>query len=76
MHFQGHITVNVIAPGAVDTQMNKIFSESEKADIDAEIPIGRFASPDEISYWVLVLLSEKAGYLTGQTLYATGGWLK
>lgn len=70
------ITVNVIAPGAVDTQMNKIFSESEKADIDAEIPIGRFASPSEISYWVLALLSEKAGYLTGQTLYATGGWLK
>lgn len=70
------ITVNVVAPGAVDTQMNSIFSLDEKEEVDSEIPIGRFASPAEISYWVTTLLDKKAGYMTGQTLYATGGWLK
>ncbi|KRN31526.1 SDR family oxidoreductase [Liquorilactobacillus mali] len=70
------ITVNVIAPGAVDTKMNSLFSDSQKEEIDEQIPMGRFASADEISYWVKVALEEQAGYLTGQTIYVTGGWLK
>ncbi|SEM42833.1 3-oxoacyl-[acyl-carrier protein] reductase [Ligilactobacillus sp. WC1T17] len=70
------ITVNVVAPGAVDTEMNQIFSADEKADVEAEIPVGRFSFPAEISYWVLCLLEPRSSYLTGQTLYATGGWLK
>lgn len=70
------ITVNVVAPGAVDTQMNMTFAAEEKAAVAAEIPVGRFAKVSEISYWVQSLLSEKADYLTGQTLYVTGGWLK
>lgn len=70
------ITVNVVAPGAVDTQMNQMFSAHVKDEVSAEIPTGRFANVDEISYWVLALLETKAGYLTGQTLYVSGGWLK
>lgn len=69
------ITINVIAPGAVDTPMNNIFSAAEKAAIDEEIPMGYFAHPDEITYFVTTLLAKKASYLTGQTLYVTGGWL-
>lgn len=70
------ITVNVIAPGAVDTKMNSAFSDSQKSAIDNQIPMGRFAVPSEISYWISTVLDEKAGYLTGQTIYVTGGWLK
>ena len=70
------ITVNTVAPGAVDTQMNQVFSENEKDEVCKEIPLGRFARPTEISYFVSMLLDEKASYLTGQTLYVTGGWLK
>lgn len=69
------ITVNVIAPGAVATPMNNIFSNQEKNEIIDEIPEGRFADPRDVTYWVLNLLDEKAQYLTGQTLYVTGGWL-
>ncbi|KRM63548.1 3-oxoacyl-[acyl-carrier-protein] reductase [Ligilactobacillus agilis DSM 20509] len=70
------ITVNVVAPGAVDTQMNQVFSKADKDSVSAEIPTGRFAAPTEISYWVSALLAQKAGYLTGQTIYVSGGWLK
>lgn len=70
------ITVNVIAPGAVNTQMNRIFSTDEHQKIAADIPVGRFAKPDEIAYWVVQLTNEQAGYMTGQTIYVDGGWLK
>lgn len=70
------LTVNVIAPGAVDTQMNAEFSESELAELSAEIPVGRLARPEEISIWVAHLLAPSADYLTGQTIYVDGGWLK
>ncbi|WP_311407992.1 elongation factor P 5-aminopentanone reductase [Liquorilactobacillus uvarum] len=70
------ITINVIAPGAVNTQMNSLFSEKEKNQVDEAIPLGRFAATTEISYWVQALLDERASYLTGETIYVTGGWLK
>lgn len=70
------ITANVVAPGAVATKMNQQFNAVEQAAITAEIPVGRFASPDQIAYWVESLLAPAADYLTGQTLYINGGWLK
>ena len=70
-----NITVNAVAPGAVDTQMNANFDEETLTAIKEEIPVGHLANPTEISYWVKVLLDKKASYMTGQTLYVTGGWL-
>lgn len=70
------ITVNVVAPGAVDTQMNHMFSSTDQAQLKADIPMGRMARPSEIAYWVQSLLAPEADYLTGQTLYVSGGWLK
>ncbi|WP_412990009.1 elongation factor P 5-aminopentanone reductase [Pediococcus siamensis] len=70
------ITVNVVAPGAVDTQMNRVFSKADHQQIAAEIPIGRFAQPSEIAFWIADLTSKSASYLTGQTIYVDGGWLK
>ncbi|GKS81886.1 3-oxoacyl-ACP reductase [Ligilactobacillus pabuli] len=70
------ITVNVIAPGAVATRMNLTFTPEERDEVAAQIPAGHFAQPEEISYWICSLLDQRAGYLTGQTIYVTGGWLK
>lgn len=71
-----NITVNVVAPGAVATQMNQMFSQAVRDEVAEQIPTQRFATPAEVSYWVLSLLADKAAYLTGQTLYVSGGWLK
>ncbi|MFK5675996.1 MULTISPECIES: elongation factor P 5-aminopentanone reductase [unclassified Ligilactobacillus] len=70
------ITVNVVAPGAVDTRMNAMFDDETRAAVAAEVPAGRFATPQEIAYWITGLLQPEAQYMTGQTLYVTGGWLK
>ena len=70
------ITVNAVAPGAVNTQMNQMFDAETLATVRDEIPVGHLADPAEISYWVRVLLAPEAGYMTGQTLYVTGGWLE
>ena len=70
-----NLTVNVIAPGAVKTNMNSIFSEDTIEEVQEAIPVGRWADGKDISYWIKVLLNERSSYLTGQTIYVTGGWL-
>ena len=70
-----NLTVNVIAPGAVKTNMNSIFLEDTIEKVQEEIPVGRWADGKDISYWIKVLLNERSSYLTGQTIYVTGGWL-
>jgi len=70
------ITVNVVAPGAVDTQMNQMFDANTLKAVQAEIPAGRLATPSDISYYVGMLCRIEAAYMTGQTLYVTGGWLQ
>lgn len=70
------LTLNVIAPGAIDTQMNAQFSPAVKKEIQSEIPAARWGQSDDISFWVENLLNEKSDYLTGQSLYVTGGWLE
>lgn len=70
-----NLTVNVIAPGAVATQMNAIFSEETLEQVKEEIPAGRLAQPKDIAFWVKNLLAPQADYLTGQTIYVDGGWL-
>lgn len=69
------LTVNVIAPGAVDTPMNHILSQETMAEVKDEIPSGRLADGHDVSFWVRNLLDEKSSYCTGQTIYVTGGWL-
>src|SRR5699024_12877208 len=70
-----NLTVNVIAPGAVDTPMNAIFDAETLNEVKNEIPAGRLADPKDISFWVENLLDERSDYLTGQTIYVDGGWL-
>lgn len=70
------ITVNVIAPGAVKTQMNDGWSSESIKRVNDEIPVSRWATPRDISFMVGNLLDSRAGYVTGQTIYVDGGWLK
>ncbi|MCD1257753.1 3-oxoacyl-ACP reductase FabG [Paenibacillus athensensis] len=69
------VTVNAVAPGAVDTEMMAGFAESEKAELKNEIPVGRFALPDEIASLVYFLALPESGYITGQIISPNGGWL-
>jgi len=69
------VTVNAVAPGAVDTEMMAGFEEAEKAELKNEIPAGRFALPDEIASLVYFLALPESGYITGQIISPNGGWL-
>ncbi len=67
------ISVNALAPGAVDTPMNGHLSAEEKQALSDEIPIGRMASPEEVAEMVF-LLSNAPLYLTGAVIPFDGGW--
>jgi 3-oxoacyl-[acyl-carrier protein] reductase len=69
------ITVNAVAPGAVDTQMMTAFSSEEIAAIESDIPVGRLALPDEIASLVYFLALPESSYITGQIISPNGGWL-
>ena len=65
------ITVNCVCPGVVDTEMMKRFSKEERAELTKEIPLGRFALPEEIASAVLFLAENR--YVTGEVLSVNGG---
>jgi 3-oxoacyl-[acyl-carrier protein] reductase len=67
------ITVNCIAPGLIDTDMNNNLSESEKEEIIKQIPLRRMGKAEEIARLALFLSSDKASYITGQTVNISGG---
>lgn len=68
------ITVNAIAPGAVETRMNAGLDADERRELLAEIPAGRFARPEEIASWVHFLALPESEYITGQVIVLDGGW--
>ena len=68
------ITVNAIACGVIDTDMNRCFSEEERADLIAEIPAGRMGRPEEVAELALSIASGHA-YLNGQIITLDGGWI-
>ena len=67
------VTANVVAPGYVDTDMTSSLSDSAKEAMLNAVPLGRSATPEEISSAVLFLASEGAGYITGHVLHVDGG---
>jgi 3-oxoacyl-[acyl-carrier protein] reductase len=69
------VTVNAVAPGAVDTMMMAGFDAAEKAALENDIPAGRFGQPDEIASLVYFLALPESGYITGQIISPNGGWL-
>ncbi|CAH1197758.1 3-oxoacyl-[acyl-carrier-protein] reductase FabG [Paenibacillus plantiphilus] len=69
-----NVTVNAVAPGAVDTVMLDNLNEGEKSALESEIPAGRFAQPDEIASLVYFLALPESAYITGQVISPNGGW--
>lgn len=69
-----NISVNALACGVIDTDMNRCFSEKEREALADEIPAGRFATPEEVAD-ALLLMAQMPAYLTGQIIRFDGGFL-
>ena len=67
------ITVNVIAPGFIETPMTDVLSDDQKEKLLVNVPAGRLGQGDEIAAAALYLASNEAGYVTGSTLHVNGG---
>jgi 3-oxoacyl-[acyl-carrier protein] reductase len=68
------ITVNAVAPGVALTEMGQSIPETARTEMLKQIPLGRFAEPEEIASVILFLCSDLASYVTGQTIHVNGGW--
>jgi 3-oxoacyl-[acyl-carrier protein] reductase len=68
------VTVNAVAPGAVDTSMLDTLNNEERTALQNEIPAGRFAQPAEIASLVYFIALPESGYITGQVISPNGGW--
>jgi 3-oxoacyl-[acyl-carrier protein] reductase len=69
------ITVNAVAPGAIETPgASETSTEESKKQTIAMIPLSRMGEPEDIANMVVFLASEKADYITGQTIIVDGGW--
>jgi 3-oxoacyl-[acyl-carrier protein] reductase len=69
------ITVNVVAPGFIDTDMTRSLPESARAALLARIPLGRLGSAEDVAEAVAFLAGPGASYVTGTTLHVNGGML-
>jgi 3-oxoacyl-[acyl-carrier protein] reductase len=67
------ITVNVVAPGFVVTDMTDALNEQARKALLDQVPLGRLGSPEDIAHAVAFLVSPAAGYVTGETLHVNGG---
>ena len=70
------VLVNMVSPGFVMTDLsNKTLDENEKKNIESNIPLGKFAQPNEIANVVLFLCSKLNSYITGQNIIVDGGYI-
>lgn len=70
-----NITVNVVAPGFIDTDMTKVLAEDQRAAMLAQVPLGRLGDVQDIAAAVAFLASPAGAYITGETLHVNGGML-
>jgi 3-oxoacyl-[acyl-carrier protein] reductase len=67
------VTVNVVAPGLIDTDMTQAITERAQDDWKSRIPLGRLGTPADVASAVCFLASDEASYITGQVLAVNGG---
>ncbi len=70
-----NITVNVVAPGFIDTDMTRVLPEDQREAMLSQVPLGRLGEGDDIATAVLFLASRAGSYITGETLHVNGGML-
>jgi len=70
-----NITVNVIAPGFIDTDMTRVLPDDQKQAMLAQVPLGRLGDGDDIANAVVFLASAAGAYITGETVHVNGGML-
>jgi len=68
-----NVTVNVVAPGLIDTAMTRALPPDVQAEWQAKVPAGRFGTADDVAAAVCFLASDEASYITGQVLAVNGG---
>ncbi len=68
-----NITVNVVAPGFIDTDMTKVLPDEQRAAMIGQIPLGRMGDSEDIANSVVFLASSAGAYITGETLHVNGG---
>jgi 3-oxoacyl-[acyl-carrier protein] reductase len=68
-----NITVNVVSPGFIETDMTRSLPQPARDAYLGQIPIGKFGTAEDVAHAVLFLASREAGYMTGQTLHVNGG---
>lgn len=68
-----NVTVNVVAPGPIETDMIDALGEKRQAEIRSAVPLGRFGTPTEVAATVCFLVSPEAGYITGAVIPVDGG---
>lgn len=69
------VTVNAVAPGFIDTPMTQGLSVDVKDQLQKQIPLGRLGQPSDVAAAVRFLVSDDAGYITGQVIHVNGGML-
>ena len=70
-----NITVNVVAPGFIDTDMTRALTDQQRASMLGQVPLGRLGEAQDIADSVVFLASDAAAYITGETLHVNGGML-
>ena len=69
------VRVNAVAPGYIETEMTDRSRTGSRQEVEARIPLGRFAHPEEIADVIAFLLSDDARYVTGAVIPVDGGFL-
>ena len=70
-----NITVNVVAPGFIDTDMTRVLPEEQRNAMLTQVPLGRLGEVEDIAAAVAFLASPAGAYITGETLHVNGGML-
>lgn len=70
-----NIRVNAVAPGIIQTDMNRGLSDEDLREIEKEIPLGRIGKPESIGEIIAFLCGKQSGYITGEIIKADGGWI-
>lgn len=69
------ITVNCVAPGVIDTEMNREYTPEDLAALAEQTPLGRLGTPEEVARTIAFLASDEAAFFTGQVLSPNGGFV-